>query len=94
VVIDRITSTSCTVYLTQFWTGTATDWQPKAPLRKGMPSRTTPELWRFHETLPVAELLASWEQKFRTLEWTVDPFNDEGGMMLKWDRATDVRFAS
>ena len=36
-------------------------------------------------------MLALWKQKFRTLEWTVDPFNEEGGMMLRYDRATDVR---
>ena len=50
----------------------------------------TPEIWRYYETLPVAEMLASWEQKFRSLEWSVDPFNNEQGMLLRYDRATDV----
>lgn len=36
-------------------------------------------------------MLAMWKQHFRSLDWTVDPFNEEGGMMLRYDRATDVR---
>jgi len=54
-------------------------------------SGTVPEIWRYSETKPIAEMLASWKQKLRSLEWTVDPFNEEGGMMLRYDRATDVR---
>nr|POE85218.1 hypothetical protein CFP56_67375 [Quercus suber] len=70
--------------------GTATDYQPRASRKTGMPEpESTPEFWRHFETLPVVELLASWEQKFRCLEWTADPFNAEGGMMLRYDRATD-----
>ncbi|KAI5236667.1 hypothetical protein E4T42_09393 [Aureobasidium subglaciale] len=70
--------------------GTATDYQPQAPRKKGVPDpETTSEIWRFAETSPVAELLASWEQKFRTLEWTANPFNAEGGIMLRYDRMTD-----
>ncbi|KAI5202618.1 hypothetical protein E4T39_04705 [Aureobasidium subglaciale] len=70
--------------------GTAIDYQPQAPRKKGVPDpETTPEIWRYAETLPVAELLASWEQKFRTLEWTANPFDVEGGIMLRYDRMTD-----
>ncbi|KAG9531060.1 hypothetical protein KCU93_g2321, partial [Aureobasidium melanogenum] len=69
---------------------TATDYQPQAPRKKGVPDpETTPEVWRYSETLPVADLLALWEQKFRSLEWTANPFNVEGGIMLRHDRATD-----
>lgn len=86
-----IISPLCTVYLTLFYIDTATDYQPRAPRKKGVPDpESIPEIWRYSETLPVAELLASWEQKFRSLEWTADPFNVEGGMMLRYDRATDV----
>ncbi|CAD0111528.1 unnamed protein product, partial [Aureobasidium uvarum] len=71
--------------------GTATDYQPRGARKAGVPDpSTTPQIWRYSETKPIAELLASWEQKFRSLEWTVNPFNDEGGMMLRHDRATDV----
>lgn len=52
---------------------------------------TTPQIWRYYETLPIAELFASWEQNFRSLEWTANPFNFERGMMLRYDGATDVR---
>ncbi|KAH0160412.1 hypothetical protein KCU67_g6737, partial [Aureobasidium melanogenum] len=69
---------------------TATDYQPQAPRMKGVPDpETTPEIWRYSETLPVADLLALWEQKFRSLEWTANPFNVEGGIMLRHDHATD-----
>lgn len=51
---------------------------------------TTSELWRWHETHPVAAFFDTWIQKFRTLEWTVNPFDAEDGMMLRWDRMTDV----
>ncbi|KAI4853926.1 hypothetical protein E4T44_00545 [Aureobasidium sp. EXF-8845] len=50
---------------------------------------TVAEIWRWSKTAPVAELLDSWEQKFRTLEWTVNPFNEECGMLLRYDRATE-----
>lgn len=71
--------------------GTATDYQPQAPRKKGVPEpENTPELWRYSETLPIASLLESWEQKFLSLEWTVDPFNAEDGIMLRYDRATEV----
>ncbi|KAG9643569.1 hypothetical protein KCU64_g11713, partial [Aureobasidium melanogenum] len=70
--------------------GTATDYQPQAPRKKGVPDpEAAPEIWRYSETLPVADLLALWEQKFRSLEWTADLFNVEGGIMLRHDRATD-----
>ncbi|SMQ48444.1 unnamed protein product [Zymoseptoria tritici ST99CH_3D1] len=67
--------------------GTATDYQPQAPLKDGMPdSDTMEEWWRHHETLPIAEFFASW---FRTLEWVVNPFDSEHGMLLRYNRATD-----
>jgi len=72
--------------------GTAIDYQPRSARKKGVPEPgTVSEIWRYSETRPIAGMLASWKQKFRTLEWTVDPFNEEGGMMLRYDRATDVR---
>ena len=72
--------------------GTAIDYQPRSARKKGVPEPgTVPEIWRYSETKPIAEMLASWKQKFRILEWTVDPFNEEGGMMLRYDRATNVR---
>jgi hypothetical protein len=78
--------------LTPLFIGTAIDYQPRGARKAGVPEPgTVPEIWRWSETKPVAELLESWKQKFRSLEWTVDPFNDENGMMLKYDRATDVR---
>lgn len=84
----------CTVHLIISCKGTATDYQPQAPRKKGVPDpEAAPEIWRYSETLPVADLLALWEQKFRSLEWTADLFNVEGGIMLRHDRATDVRFA-
>ncbi|KAG9682340.1 hypothetical protein KCU76_g13871, partial [Aureobasidium melanogenum] len=73
--------------------GTATDYQPQAPRKKGVPDpEAAPEIWRYSETLPVADLLALWEQKFRSLEWTADLFNVEGGIMLRHDRATDEAY--
>jgi hypothetical protein len=72
--------------------GTAIDYQPRGARKAGMPEPgTVPEIWRWSETATVAELLESWKQKFRTLEWTVNPFDGEGGMMLRYDRVTDVR---
>jgi hypothetical protein len=72
--------------------GTATDYQPQGARKAGVPEPgTVAEIWRWSKTAPVAELLDSWEQKFRTLEWTVNPFNEEGGMLLRYDRATEVR---
>jgi hypothetical protein len=80
-------------YLTIILVGTAIDDQPQAPRSVGVPDPETAPLpmWRYSNTLPVAEMLASWEQNFRSLEWTVDPFNADGGMMLRWNRETDVR---
>jgi hypothetical protein len=71
--------------------GTAVDHQPRGARKAGVPEPgTVPEIWRWSQTAPVAELLESWKQKFRTLEWTVNPFDGEGGMMLRYDRVTDV----
>jgi hypothetical protein len=72
-------------------TATAIDYQPRGARKAGVPEPgTVAEIWRWSETAPVAELLEAWKQKFRTLEWTVDPFNEEGGILLRYDRATDV----
>jgi hypothetical protein len=74
--------------------GTAVDYQPRGARKAGVPEPgTVPEIWRWSETAPVAELLESWKQKFRTLERTVNPFDGEGGMMLRYDRVTDVRLS-
>lgn len=90
-----VDSLLCTIHLTISCKVTATDYQPQAPRKKGVPDpETTPEIWRYSETLPVADLLALWEQKFRSLEWTSNSFNVEGGIMLRHDRATDVRLRS
>lgn len=81
----------CAYSLMPSCVGTAIDYQPRSARKKGVPEPgTVPEIWRYSETKPIAEMLASWKQKFRTLEWTVDPFKEEGGMMLRYDRATDV----
>ncbi|SMY22140.1 unnamed protein product [Zymoseptoria tritici ST99CH_1A5] len=70
--------------------GTATDYQPQAPLKDGMPDPdTTKEWWRHNDTLPIAEFFASWKEKFRTLEWAVNPFDCEHNTLLRYDRATD-----
>lgn len=71
---------------------TFSDYQPGAPLKA---SETTPEtnpddFWHSCETRPVAEFFSLWEDRFHSLEWTVDPFDDEEGMLLRYDNVTDV----
>lgn len=48
------------------------------------------DFWHSRETRPMAEFFSLWEARFRSLEWTVDPFDDEEGMLLRYDNATDV----
>lgn len=80
------------VPLTPSCVGTAIDYQPRAARKEGVPEPgTVSEIWRYSETKSVTDMFASWKEHFRSLDWTVDPFNAEGGMMLRYDRATDVR---
>ncbi|CEJ80162.1 hypothetical protein VHEMI00365 [[Torrubiella] hemipterigena] len=70
---------------------TFSDYQPGGPLKA---SETTAEtdpndFWHSYETRPVAEFFGLWEERFYSLEWTVDPFDDEGGMLLRYDNMTD-----
>jgi hypothetical protein len=71
-------------------TGTITDYLPAEPVKQGAPDPESPDFWRSFETLPPAEIFAVWEHRFRSLEWTVNPFDVDDGMMVRWDRGTDV----
>lgn len=76
-------------------TGLAYDYQPKAPRQAHEPdTHEDPEesllMWQYSDAAPIADLLASWEENFRSLEWTANPYDTEGGMLLRADNMTDV----
>jgi hypothetical protein len=90
-VLDRVPDALFYYSISDISAGTAIDYQPRGARKAGVPEpETVAGIWRWSETAPVVELLESWKQKFRTLEWTVNPFDGEGGMMLRYDRVTDV----
>ncbi|KAH8694322.1 hypothetical protein BGW36DRAFT_384747 [Talaromyces proteolyticus] len=70
---------------------TFSDYQPGGPSKASETNAETnpDDFWHSRETRPVAEFFSLWEERFRTLEWTVDPFDDEEGMLLRYDNATD-----
>ncbi|TQV93182.1 hypothetical protein IF1G_07760 [Cordyceps javanica] len=73
---------------------TFSDYQPGGPSRAPESNAETnpDDFWHSRETRPVAEFFGLWEERFRSLEWTVDPFDDEAGMLLRYDNATDASF--
>lgn len=77
------------------WTGLAYDYQPKAPRQAHEPDPHEnpdefPLIWQYSDAAPIEDLLDSWIENFRSLEWTANPYDTEGGIMLKADDMTDV----
>lgn len=56
------------------------------------PGEDSPDHWRVCRTLPVAEMLAEWKDKYWQLEWVVVPDNADDGVTYRMDVETDMSF--
>jgi hypothetical protein len=70
--------------------GTVTDFIQQERPERSEPGIDSPDYWRAYQTLPVEYFFKQWEGKFRSLEWVVNPYNIDDGMMLRYDEETDV----
>ena len=70
--------------------GTITDFIQQERPEHDEPGRDSPDFWRAYHTLPIADFLEEWKDKYRSLEWVVVPKNEFDAVMIRHDAATDV----
>ena len=70
--------------------GTITDFIQNERPEHDEPGPDSPDFWRAYHTLPIADFLEEWNEKYRSLKWVVVPKNELDAVMIRHDAATDV----